>query len=84
MAFAQIYIGCKCTSGETWRVNVTEIIEGDEIYETKWCELCDCEVWKEKEENGMKCVHALTTDEIRHEQMRDDFLNNINPTETNK
>lgn len=59
----QIYTGCKC--GETWRVNAVEEIdiERDEIYQILYCEVCGSNNLTEKKENGIPCMHILTSEE---------------------
>lgn len=67
--FAQIYTGCKCRDGETWRVGIhTEIdTDNDESYEIRYCLICMGDNLTAKTQDGFPCYHALDHDEIMAE-----------------
>ena len=75
MAFAQIYIGCKCPGGETWHVGIQEEIDtvNDEIYPIPYCTLCGYSGMGLKpkiDTDGSEHWHALTPEEIEWESMQ--------------
>jgi hypothetical protein len=63
---AQIYTGCKCSGGETWRINLYEEIdmEKDEVNAIIYCTTCMATMLTPKVKEGVLVMHALTNDEI--------------------
>ena len=88
MAFAQIYEGCQCKDG-TWQVTLIPMqnTETDECWDERMCDICGQAVTREKMQDGMPCMHALSDEEMRQVSgfynPDPDFPEENDPTEHN-